>query len=140
MLATKLYKTVKDKKNQEILKKKRNKAIKFTTITALGIGATVGATMIYKKSKSKYNEEYEDYMYNLENEDYMYNLENEDYMYNLENEDNNYEQEEENELQEKILEFNSNRLSYENESHSTVEELNKFVDNVEEQDNLDNKK
>ncbi|CEN78830.1 hypothetical protein [Paraclostridium sordellii] len=122
MLATKLYKTVKDKKNQEILKKKRNKAIKFTTITALGIGATVGATMIYKKSKSKYNEEYEDYMYNLENED------------------NNYEQEEENELQEKILEFNSNRLSYENESHSTVEELNKFVDNVEEQDNLDNKK
>ncbi|CEO09839.1 hypothetical protein [Paraclostridium sordellii] len=131
MLATKLYKTVKDKKNQEILKKKRNKAIKFTTITALGIGATVGATMIYKKSKSKYNEEYEDYMYNLENEDYMYNLENED---------NNYEQEEENELQEKILEFNSNRLSYENESHSTVEELNKFVDNVEEQDNLDNKK
>ncbi|CEP81021.1 hypothetical protein QJR30_11020 [Paraclostridium sordellii] len=122
MLATKLYKTVKDKKNQEILKKKRNKAIKFTTITALGIGATVGATMIYKKSKSKYNEEYEDYMYNLENEG------------------NNYEQEEENELQEKILEFNSNRLSYENESHSTVEELNKFVDNVEEQDNLDNKK
>ncbi|QYE96817.1 hypothetical protein [Paraclostridium sordellii] len=122
MLATKLYKTVKDKKNQEILKKKRNKAIKFTTITALGIGVTVGATMIYKKSKSKYNEEYEDYMYNLENED------------------NNYEQEEENELQEKILEFNSNRLSYENESHSTVEELNKFVDNVEEQDNLDNKK
>ena len=122
MLATKLYKTVKDKKNQEILKKKRNKAIKFTTITALGIGATVGATMIYKKTKSKYDEEYEDYMYNLENED------------------NNYEQEEENELQEKILEFNSNRLSYENESHSTVEELNKFVDNVEEQDNLDNKK
>ena len=96
MLATKLYKNVKERKNQEILKKKRNKAIKFTTITALGIGATVGATMIYKKAKSKYDEEYEDYMYNLENED------------------NNYEQEEENELQEKILEFNSNRLSYEN--------------------------
>ncbi|CEJ74068.1 hypothetical protein [Paraclostridium sordellii] len=122
MLATKLYKNVKERKNQEILKKKRNKAIKFTTITALGIGATVGATMIYKKAKSKYDEEYEDYMYNLENED------------------NNYEQEEENELQEKILEFNSNRLSYENESHPTVEELNKFVDNVEEQNDLDNKK
>ncbi len=110
MLATRMYKAVKEERKNKKIKEQRNKAIKVTTLTAVGIGAAVGATMIYKKNKSKQNEEYDEYMYNLES-------------YN--NEDENYE------LQEKVEEFNSNRLSYDNEQHPSNEEMNKFINKTD---------
>lgn len=110
MLATRMYKAVKEERRNKKIKEQRNRAIKLTTLTVVGIGAAVGATMIYKKNKSNPNEEYDEYMYNLES-------------YN--NEDENYE------LQEKIEEFNSNRLSYDNEQHSSNEEMNKFINKTD---------
>ncbi|MDO7205629.1 hypothetical protein Q5M85_17505 [Paraclostridium bifermentans] len=51
MLAKKIYKNKRRKKELE-RKNKRHKAAKITTLTALGIGATtIGATMVYKKLK-----------------------------------------------------------------------------------------
>ncbi|GAA0863694.1 hypothetical protein [Paraclostridium tenue] len=115
MLVTRMYKAVKEDKNQQKRKQKRCKAIKFTTLTALGIGTTIGAAMIYKKSKSKQCEVYDDYMYNLENYD--------------------NEVKETSELEEKINEFNSNRLSYENEEHPSNEEIQKVMNKIDTVDN-----
>lgn len=119
MLATRMYKAVKEEKNQQKRKQKRYKTVKFTTLTALGIGATIGATMIYKKSKSKQCGVYDEYMYNLENY--------------------NNEVNETSELEEKINEFNSNRLSYENEDHPSNEEIQKVMNKIDTVDNDLNK-
>lgn len=119
MLATRMYKAVKEEKNQQKRKQKRYKAVKFTTLTALGIVATIGATMIYKKSKSKQCGVYDEYMYNLENY--------------------NNEVKETSELEEKINEFNSNRLSYENEDHPSNEEIQKVMNKIDTVDNDLNK-
>ena len=120
MLAKKIYKNIKEDKKELERKTKRHKAAKITTLTALGIGAaTIGATMVYKKTKEKQNEyDYDEYVYNLENVE----EENEDY-----------------ELKSKIEEFNSNRLSYDNEEHSSNEEMNKFINKIDNQENDLNK-
>jgi hypothetical protein len=119
MLMTRIYKSAKEANKQIKRKQKKYKAIKFTTLTAIGIGATVGATMIYRKTKGKNSENYDDYMYNLESY-------------------SDYEREDD-ELKEKIDEFNSNRLSYENEEHSSSNEMNKFVNKLDiSENNLNN--
>lgn len=110
MLTTRMYKAVKEERKNKKIKEQKRKAIKVTTLTAVGIGAALGTTMIYKKNKLKQNEDYDEYMYNLQS-------------YN--NEDENYE------LQEKIEEFNSNRLSYENEKHPSNEDMNKFINKTD---------
>lgn len=130
MLAKKMYKSAKHKKDQISKSKKRHKAIKVTTLTAIGIGATVGATMVYRKSKAKKNEEYDNYMYNMENYNEEYNDE-----YNNEYGENKTIQEDD-ELKEKVSEFNSTRLSYDNEAHSSVEEMSKFMNQLDA-DNID---
>lgn len=113
MLA-KRNKDIKEKKEFE-RKAKRNKAVKLTTLTALGIGAaTIGATVAYKKAKSNQ----EDYGYNGHN----YNLGN------FEDGNNDYE------LKSKVEEFNSNRLSYDNEEHSSIDEMNKFLNKIDSED------
>ncbi|GAA0714962.1 hypothetical protein GCM10008904_31300 [Paraclostridium ghonii] len=108
MLGKKTYKHIKEEQ-----KAKRNKTVKLTTLTALGIGAaTIGATVAYKKAKAK-QEEYDYDNYNLDS---------------FKDENNDYE------LQSKVEEFNSNRLSYDNEEHSSTEEMNKFLNKIDSED------
>lgn len=123
MLVNQMYKATKYKKDKQNKSKKRNKAVKVTTLTAIGVGATVGATMVYRRAKAKKNEEYDNYMYDMENYNNQYN-----------NEYNNKAQEDNNELKEKVSEFNSTRLSYDNEAHSSVEEMSKFMNKLDADD------
>lgn len=115
MLAKKIYKNIKEEKKELERKTKRHKAAKITTLTALGIGAaTIGATMVYKKAKAKQDDyDYDDYGYGLDNIE----EENEDY-----------------ELKSKIEEFNSNRLSYDNEEHVSNEDMSKFINKIDNED------
>ena len=121
MLTTRMYKAVKEERKNKKIKEQKRKAMKVTTLTAVGIGAVLGATMMYKKNKSKANEDNYEYMYNLQS----YNNEDENYELKQKNEYENCE------LQEKIEEFNSNRLSYENEKHPSNEDMNKFINKTD---------
>lgn len=68
----------------------------------------------YTKAKANQDEyDHDDYGYGLEHIE----EENEDY-----------------ELKSKIEEFNSNRLSYDNEEHASNEEMNKFINKIDNED------
>lgn len=119
MLAKQIYKNIKEEKRELEKKNKRYKVKKITMFTALAIGTTaIGVTMLYKKIK-------------LNKESCEYNQCN----YRL----GDIEENEDLELKSKIEEFNNNRLSYDNEEHSSNEEMNKFINKIDNQENDLNK-
>lgn len=102
---------LKKKLEKEVVENGKKVAI-YTGVASIGVGAYL-VYRIMKKSKKEY-----------ENIKYLDDIE-------IDNE-NDIEEVDENELEEKILEFNSRRITCENCPHVSQEDLMRYVDKVKD--------
>lgn len=123
MLPKIVYNTVKPHNKKEESKKNNHKAMKLTAISLAGVGVGIGASIIYRNRKLKQQAEHKYYMDRLE--EYI-------------SEQEEYERQEsikkkiKDDLECKVDEFNSRRLNYENENHSSKEELERYTESAED--------
>ena len=129
MVAKKVYRLIKSEPEIELIDD-NSKFLKISLISLAGIGVGIGAALIYRNIKLKRQAEHEYYMERLE--EYIEGQKE-------------FERQEatkkklQDDLEEKVEEFNNRRVSYDNEQHSSKEDIEKYSENEIDSDKAKSK-